>query len=39
MTGYIDPTKEAFAVFCADGRPRSIHMLKPRIAQTALSLE
>jgi uncharacterized protein (DUF1330 family) len=27
MTGYIDPTKEAFAAFRADDRPGPIHML------------
>src|SRR6202012_1361492 len=27
MTGYVDPTKEAFAAFRADERPGPIHML------------
>ena len=27
MTGYIDPTKEAFAAFRADDRPGPLHML------------
>ena len=27
MAGYVDPTKEAFAVFRADDRPGTIHML------------
>ena len=27
MTGHIDPTREAFAAFRADGRPGPIHML------------
>ena len=27
MTGYVDPTKEAFAAFRADDRPGPIHML------------
>lgn len=27
MTGYIDPTKETFAAFRANGRPGPIHML------------
>jgi len=27
MSGHIDPTKEAFAAFRADGRPGAIHML------------
>jgi hypothetical protein len=27
VTGYVDPTKEAFAAFRADDRPGSIHML------------
>ena len=37
MTGYVDPTKEAFAAFRADDRPGPIHMLnlvrlRPRAA-------
>ena len=27
MSGHIDPTKEAFAAFRANGRPGAIHML------------
>lgn len=27
MTGYVDPTKEAFAAFRADDRPGPVHML------------
>jgi hypothetical protein len=27
MTGYVDPTKEAFAAFRANDRPGPIHML------------
>jgi hypothetical protein len=37
MTGYVDPTKDAFAAFRADDRPGPIHMLnlvklRPRAA-------
>ena len=34
MTGYIDPTKEAFAAFRADDRPGPIHMLNLRREKT-----
>jgi hypothetical protein len=35
MTGYIDPTREAFAAFRADERPGPIHMLKRVDARNA----